>query len=77
MSERKLDSRFPEWEPDEKTTKNEILYHMSYAHEKQAKAEGIEWWGGNIHYWLRKYTRQQLLDTHNRYHGRKIKEAEH
>ena len=69
------DSRFPSWEPNEKTTKNEILYHMSYAHEEQAKAEGIEWWEGNVQYWKRRYTRQQLLNIHDRYHGRS-KEAE-
>ena len=62
------DSRFPDWEPDEKTKKSTILYHMSYAHEKEAKEEGIEWWGSNIQYWLRKYTREQLLEIHQKYH---------
>ena len=70
------DSRFPAWEPNEKTQKVEILYHMSYAHEAQAKAEGIQWWEGNVHYWMRKYTRPQLLDIHDKYHGRTIKGIE-
>ena len=62
------DPRFPSWEPDEKTVKNTILYHMSYAHEKQAEAEGNEWWGANIHYWKRKFTRDELLGIHRKYH---------
>jgi len=62
------DSRFPAWEPDEKTTKSTILYHMSYAHENQAEKEGIEWWESNVHYWVRKYTRKQLLEIHQKYH---------
>ena len=62
------DPRFPAWEPDEKTLKSTILYHMSYAHEKQAKAEGIDWWGLNLSYWMRKYTRDQLLEIHRNYH---------
>ena len=62
------DARFPDWEPDEKTVKTTILYHMSYAHEKQAKAGGIEWWEGNIQYWMRQYTRAELLEIHRKYH---------
>uniref|UniRef100_A0A6M3X6G3 Uncharacterized protein n=1 Tax=viral metagenome TaxID=1070528 RepID=A0A6M3X6G3_9ZZZZ len=63
------DPRFPEWKPDEKTQKTTVLYHMSYAHEDQAKKEGIEWWGSNIQYWLRKFTRKQLLEIHQKYHN--------
>jgi len=62
------DARFPDWEPDENTVKNTILYHMSYAHEAQAKAKGIEWWGFNIGYWKRNYSRQELIDIHRKYH---------
>ena len=62
------DARFPDWEPDEETVKTTILYHMSYAHEKQAEAQNIEWWGPNIHSWMRKYTREQLLEIHQIYH---------
>ena len=68
MSAHENDARFPAWEPDEKTVKTTILYHMSYAHEKQAEAEGIEWWNQNIHYWMRKYTRDELLEIHRKYH---------
>ena len=63
------DARFPDWEPDDRTWKSTILYHLSYAHEEQAKAEGIEWWGFNIEHWKRNYSRQELLDIHRRYHG--------
>jgi len=69
MSNIQGDARFPDWEPDDRTQKSTILYHLSYAHEKQAKAEGIEWWGYNVEYWKRKYSRQELLDIHRRYHG--------
>lgn len=65
---KQTDARFPDWEPDENTIKSTILYHMSYAHEEQAKKEGIDWWGFNVQYWMRKYTRQELLDIHRRYH---------
>ena len=70
MSELKqTDARFPDWEPDDRTPKSTILYHMSYAHERQASAEGIEWWGFYIQHWKRKYSRQELLDIHLKYHG--------
>ncbi len=69
MSEQQDDARFPSWEPDDRTQKSTILYHMSYAHEAQAKAEGIEWWGFNVEYWKRKFSRRKLLDIHRRYHG--------
>ena len=62
------DTRFPGWEPSDLTQKSEVLYHMSYAHEVQAKAEGIEWWGFNVDYWKRKYTRAELLGIHRKYH---------
>ena len=67
-NEYKVDPRFPSWEPNEKTVKTTILYHMSYAHEDQAKKEGIEWWAGNVNYWLGKYTRKELLEIHQKYH---------
>lgn len=63
------DERFPDWVPDERTQKSTILYHMSYAHERQAEAEGIQWWGLNVAYWKRKYTREELLGIHLKYHG--------
>jgi len=74
----KMDARFPSWEPDEKTVKTTILYHMSYAHEDQAKKEGIEWWGNNLHYWLGKYTKKELHEIHQKYHTlhRKVIENE-
>jgi len=62
------DARFPEWEPDEDTVKTTILYHMSYAHEKQAEAQNIDWWGLNIEYWKRTYSRDELLEIHRKYH---------
>ena len=76
MSARNPDARFPAWEPNVGTVKVEILYHMDYAHEEQARKEGRKWWGLNVDYWKRKYTRQQLLDIHDKYHGRTVKEAE-
>jgi len=69
MSEQQDDARFPDWKPDDRTQKSTILYHMNYAHEAQAKDGGIEWWGFNVEYWKRKYSRQELLDIHRSYHG--------
>ena len=70
-----IDSRFPEWKPNAGTVKADILYHMDYAHEEQARAEGVKWWGLNVDYLKRKYTRQQLLGIHAKYHGRLTKEG--
>ena len=67
------DPRFPKWEPNENTVKSTILHHMDYAHEDQAEAQGIVWGGLNHNYWKRKYTRDELLDIHRKYHQHEVK----
>lgn len=62
------DYRFPDWEPNEKTTKGTIIIHMDYAHEKQAEAQGVKWGSFNFNYWKNKYTRDELLEIHRKYH---------
>ena len=70
------DARFPDWEPNDKTQKGEILMHLDYAHEKQAEAQGIKWGIWNFSYWKRKYNRAELLRIHREYHIKFVKETE-
>lgn len=62
------DYRFPSFIVDEETTKGNIIIHMYYAHDEQAREQGIQWGGSNFNYWRRKYDKAELLEIHGKYH---------
>ena len=69
MSARK-DPRFHDWKPNKMNCKGELLLHLDYAHERQSLRDYCKWMA-NYNYFLKKYTKAELLKIHEKYHAEK------